>query len=73
MGEKINRRQKLIDNVLDLSINTGKINEKVNFIVYSEEEKKEKQKKIKEIKNDISNTMDNLKKIAESLEIDLEE
>ena len=71
--KETNRRQNLINNVLDLSVNTGKINEKVNFMVYSEEEKKEKQKKIKEIKNDINNAMNNLKKIAESLEIDLEE
>ena len=45
--KETNRRQNLINNVLDLSVNTGKINEKVNFMVYSEEEKKKNKKRLK--------------------------
>lgn len=69
MEQKITRRQKLIDNTLNLSINTGKINEKINFILYSEEDNNSKKQKIGEIKEDINSAMKNLENIAEILEI----
>ena len=33
------KRQKFMDNVLDLSVNSGKINEEAKYILYSEESK----------------------------------
>ena len=69
MEQKITRRQKLIDNTLNLSINTGKINEKINFILYSEEDNNSKKQKIGDIKEDINSAMKNLENIAEILEI----
>lgn len=67
----ISRRQILIDNTLDLSVNVGKINEKVNYILYKEEAKKNKKQKIEEAKEDIYNILENVENIAKSLEIDI--
>ena len=71
MQENISRRQNLIDNVLDLSINTGKISEKVDFILYKNEEKSKNKQEIMEIEKDIERCITNLKNIASSLEIKL--
>lgn len=62
-----NRREKLIKNVLDLSINCGKVNENADYILYSEENKE----KINEIKKNLEEIIKNTKNIAEALEISL--
>ncbi|MCI8411571.1 MAG: hypothetical protein HFJ40_03885 [Clostridia bacterium] len=67
----ISRRQILIDNTLDLSVNVGKISEKVNYILYKEDAKENKKQKIEEAKEDIYNILENVENIAKSLEIDI--
>lgn len=66
------RREKLIKNVLDLSINSGKINANAEYILYSEESKEKRKEKIEEIKEDLNEILKNAKNIADSLEISLE-
>lgn len=67
------KRQKFMDNVLDLSVNSGKINEEAKYILYSEESKDDKRKKIKETKENLCKIIKNVTNIAESLEIPVEE
>ena len=66
-------RQKFINNVLELSINSGKVNENAKYILYSEEEKEIRKEKIIETKENLCNIIKNVTKIAESLEISVEE
>ncbi|MCI8617669.1 MAG: hypothetical protein HFJ60_05480 [Clostridia bacterium] len=66
-------RQKFINNVLELSINSGKVNENAKYILYSEEEKEKRKEKIIETKENLCNIIKNVTKIAESLEISVEE
>lgn len=65
------KRERLIENVLNLNVNSGKINGNVNYILYSENTKKEKKEKIKETEEILSNIIENIINIAESLEISL--
>lgn len=67
------KRQKFINNVLELSINSGKVNENAKYILYSEEEKEQRKEKIKETKENLCKIMKNIENIAESLEISVEE
>lgn len=67
------KRQKFMDNVIDLSVNSGKINEEAKYILYSEESKDDKREKIKETKENLCRIIKNVTKIAESLEIPVEE
>lgn len=67
------KRQKFINNVLELSINSGKVNENAKYILYSEEEKEQRKEKIKETKENLCKIMKNITNIAESLEISVEE
>ena len=66
-------RQKFINNVLELSINSGKVNENAKYILYSEEEKEKRKEKLIETKENLCNIIKNVTKIAESLEISVEE
>ena len=61
-----NKREKFMSNVLELSINSGKINENAKYILYSEDTKKETQEKLRKI-------VVNVKNIADSLELSIEE
>lgn len=72
-NQKETNRQKFINNVLELSINSGKINENAKYILYSEEEKEKRKEKITETKENLCNIMKNITNIAESLEISVEE
>lgn len=67
------KRQKFINNVLELSINSGKVNENAKYILYSEETKEQRKEKIKETKENLCKIMKNIANIAESLEISVEE
>ena len=71
-NNSISRRQQLIDNILDLTVNVGRINEKVNFILYKEESKANKKEKVEQSKEDLENIIENVRNIAKSLEIDIE-
>ena len=66
-----NRREKLIKDVLDLSINCGKVNENADYILYSEENKEKRKEKINEIKKNLEEIIKNTKNIAEALELSL--
>ena len=68
-----NKRDKFMNNVLELSINSGKINEKAKYILYSENSKKDKKEKIKETKEELKKIVGNVKNIADSLELSIEE
>ncbi len=67
------KRQKFIDNVLELSINSGKVNENAKYILYSEEENEKRRDKIKETKENLCKIIKNITNIAESLEIPVKE
>lgn len=66
-------RQKFIDNVLELSINSGKLNENAKFILYSEETKQVRKEKINETKENLCNIVKNIEEIANSLQLPIEE
>ena len=68
-----NKREQFMNNVLELSINSGKVNEKAELILYSEDSNIEKKKKIQDTKEDLKNIVNNVKNIAESLELPIEE
>ncbi len=68
-----NKREKFMNNVLELSINSGKINEKAKYILYSENSKEDKREKIQETKETLKNIIENVKNISESLELSVEE
>lgn len=72
-NKKQTKRDKLIENVLDLSVNSGKINSNTNYILYSEKSKEEKRQKIKETKEILYQITKNVANIAESLELSMEE
>ncbi len=67
------RRDRLIENVLDLTVNSGKMDGNINYILYSENSKEEKKKKIKETEEYLKNIVKNIINIADSLEISLED
>lgn len=64
-------REELIENTTNLSINVGLINEKVKYILYSEESNEQKRKAIQEMQQILEKVQDNTCKIAETLRIDL--
>lgn len=68
-----NKREQFMDNVLELSINSGKVNENAQYILYSENSNVEKKKKIQDTKENLKNIVNNVKEIAESLELSIEE
>ena len=68
-----NNREKFMSNVLELSINSGKVNENAKYILYSENSKKDKKEKIQETKETLKKTVENIKNIADSLELSVEE
>ena len=68
-----NNRQKFIDNVLELSINSGKLNENAKYILYSEETKQMRKDKINETKKNLCNVIKNVINIADSLQLPIEE
>lgn len=68
-----NKREQFMNNVLELSINSGKVNEKAELILYSGDSNIEKKKKIQDTKEDLKNIVNNVKNIAESLELPIEE
>ena len=73
MENNISKRQMLIDSILELDVAVGEINNKVNAILYNNEETKEQKKeKIEKSKEDIYNIIKNARKIAESLGINIE-
>lgn len=72
-NQKETNRQKFINNVLELSINSGKVNENAKCILYSEKNKEQRKEKIMETKENLCNIMRNVTNIAESLEISIEE
>ena len=67
------KRDILINNVLDLSMNSGRINENANNILYSENSKKVKKEKIKETEEILYQVIENVINIANSLELSIEE
>ena len=67
------KRNRLIENALDLTINSGKMDGNINFILYSASSKEEKKKKIKDTEENLKNIMKNIINIADSLEISLED
>lgn len=68
-----NKREKFMSNVLELSINSGKINENAKYILYSEDTKKDKREKIQETQEELRKIVENVKNIADSLELSIEE
>lgn len=68
-----NKREKFMSNVLELSINSGKINENAKYILYSEDAKKDKREKIQETQEELRKIVENVKNIADSLELSIEE
>lgn len=68
-----NKREQFMNNVLELGINSGKVNENAQFILYSQDSKTEKKKKIQEIKENLKDVVNNVINIAESLELSIEE
>lgn len=67
------KRNRLIENALDLTINSGKMDGNINYILYSVSSKEEKKKKIKDTEENLKNIMKNIINIADSLEISLED
>ena len=67
------KRNRLIENALDLTINSGKMDGNINYILYSASSKEEKKKKIKDTEENLKNIMKNIINIADSLEISLED
>ncbi len=68
-----NKRDEFINNALELSIYSGKINENAKYILYSEHSNIEKKKKILSIKEELKQIIVNVKGIANSLELSIEE
>lgn len=67
------RREKYMENILNLSINSGKVNEYAKSILYSDDNIEMKKQKIQETKNELSKIVENIKNIADSLEIKIDE
>lgn len=68
-----NKREQFVNNVLELSINSGKVNENAEYILYSEDSNLEKKKKIQDTKENLKDIVNNVRNIAESLELSIEE
>ena len=68
-----NKREQFMNNVLELSINSGKVNENAEHILYSEVSNLEKKKKIQNTKENLKDIVNNVRNIAESLELSIEE
>ena len=68
-----NKREQFMNNVLELSINSGKINENAQYILYSEDSNIEKKKKVQGTKENLRDIVNNVRNIAESLELPIEE
>ena len=68
-----NKREEFMNNVLELSVNSWKVNENAKYILYSENSKEDKKEKIQETKEVLKNTVENIKNIAESLELSVDE
>lgn len=69
----MNKREQFMSNVLELSINSGKVNENAKHILYSEDSNLEKKKKIQDTKENLKDIVNNVRNIAESLELSIEE
>lgn len=65
------RRTKLIEATTQLTVNTGKINGKVKYLIYSEDEKSKKIEELKSMKINLEETIENIYEIAKCLEIEL--
>lgn len=65
------RRINLIEATTNLSTNVGKINGKVKYLIYGEDEKRKKQEELKTVKEDLEAAIENIHKIAKHLEIEL--
>lgn len=65
------KREKFMSNVLELGVNSGKINENAKYILYSEESKEKRREKIKETEENLRKIIKNVQNIAESLEISI--
>lgn len=68
-----NKREQFMNDVLELSINSGRVNENAKYILYSEDSNIEKKKKIQETKENLKDIVNNVRNIAESLELSIEE
>jgi len=68
-----NKREQFINNVLELTINSGKVNENAQHILYSQDSNLEKKKSIQETQENLKNIINNVRNIAESLELPVEE
>lgn len=68
-----NKREQFMNNVLELSINSGKVNENAQYILYSEDSNTEKKKKVQSTKENLRDIVNNVRNIAESLELSIEE
>ena len=67
------KREEFINNVLELSINSGKVNENAKNILYSDGSKEERIEKVQETKEELKNIIKNIKNIAKSLDLSIEE
>ena len=67
------KREQFMNNVLELSVNSGKVNENAQYILYSEDSNLEKKKKIQDTKENLKDIVNNVRSIAESLELSIEE
>ena len=57
------KREKFMSNVLELSINSGKINENAKYILYSEDSKEKRKEKIKETEENLRKVIKNVQNI----------
>lgn len=67
------KREQFMNNVLELSINSGKVNKNAQDILYSDNSSAEKKKKIQETKEQLKNIVKNVIDIAGSLELSIDE
>lgn len=67
------KREQFMNNVLELSINSGKVNKNAQDILYSDNSNVEKKKKIQETKEQLKNIVKNVIDIADSLELSIDE
>ena len=68
-----NKRDRFMNSVLELSINSGKVNENAKYILYSQNSKEDRKRKIQETKEELKKVVENVKNIADSLELSIEE
>lgn len=67
------KREQFMNNVLELSINSGKVNKNAQDILYSDNSNVEKKKKIQETKEQLKNIVKNVVDISDSLELSIDE